>query len=71
MKQKKRTPEELAEVVKEYIEKHPDTNRNKITKGTYISNTRLQILEDMGLVKLPAKLKKGSCSPTWRRWNKT
>ena len=65
MKSRKRTPEELANVVLEYMEKYPDTNRHKIKKATDISEDRLQKLEDMGLVKLPEKIKKGANTP-WK-----
>jgi hypothetical protein len=68
---KKRTDEELAQIVTEYIEKcHSPVTRNKIKIATGINNTRLDELEELGLVKLPAKVYPGSNSRTWR-WYKT
>lgn len=61
-----RSLEELAEVVKQYIEKYPHTNRNKIKIATSIGNQKLQQLEDMGLIKLPERIKPGMNSKTWR-----
>ena len=69
MKSRKRTPEELAQIVLQHMDKYPDTNRHKIKKATDISEDRLQKLEDMGLVKLPKKNKLGMVTP-WR-FNKT
>ena len=64
-----KTNEELAVVVKDYMEKYQDTTRNKIKLATGISNYKLNELEDLGLVKLPKKLKSGMNTP-WR-WYKT
>ena len=69
MKSRKRTPEELAQIVLDYMNRYPDTNRHKIKKATDISEDRLQKLENMGLVKLPKKIKPGTVT-SWR-FNKT
>lgn len=64
---KGRTPEELAQVVNDYIAKcYNPVTRNKIKIATGISNVKLNELEQLGLVKLPEKIKPGMNSPTWR-----
>lgn len=64
---KGRTPEELAQVVKDYIAKcHQMPTRNKIKMATGIGNVKLNELEALGLVELPEKVKPGMNSPTWR-----
>ena len=65
MKSRKRTPEELAKIISDHINKYPDTNRHKIRQATDISEDRQQKLEDMGLIKLPEKIKKGANTP-WK-----
>ncbi|NDB59057.1 hypothetical protein EB001_11460 [bacterium] len=67
---KKRTKEELAEVVNEYMQKYENTTRNRIKMATGINNRRLDELEALGLIKLPPKIKPGMHSTTWR-WYKT
>ena len=67
---KKRTKEELAEVVNEYMKKYENTTRNKIKTATGINNRRLDELDALGLIKLPPKIKSGMHSSTWR-WYKT
>ena len=67
---KKRTKEELAEVVNEYMKKYENTTRNKIKTATGINNRRLDELDALGLIKLPSKIKPGMHSSTWR-WYKT
>ena len=63
---KGRSPEDLAKIVNEYIEKYPNTTRNKIKMATNINNYKLEELESMGLIKLPPRVKPGSNSSTWR-----
>jgi hypothetical protein len=60
-----KTNEDLAIIVKEYMEKYQTTTRNKIKIATGISNYKLNELEELGLVKLPPKLKAGMNTP-WR-----
>jgi hypothetical protein len=64
---KGRTQEELAQVVIDYMAKcHEPPTRNKIKLATGIGNVKLNELEELGLVKLPDKIKPGMNSPTWR-----
>jgi hypothetical protein len=63
----KKTNEEFAVIVKDHMEKYQDTTRNKIKIATGISNYKLNELEDLGLVKLPPKLKAGMNTP-WRNY---
>ena len=67
---KKRTEEELAKIVNDYMQKYENTTRNRIKIATGINNHRLDELEEMGLIKLPPKVKPGMHSKTWR-WYKT
>jgi predicted PolB exonuclease-like 3'-5' exonuclease len=62
----KRTDQELAKIVNDYIEKYPNTTRNRIKIATDINNYKLEDLEALGLIKLPKKVKPGSHSKTWR-----
>jgi hypothetical protein len=62
----KRSDEELAKIVNDYMEKYKDTTRNRIKIATGIHNHRLEDLEALGLIKLPAKVKPGMHSKTWR-----
>lgn len=64
------TNEEIVKRVQEYMEKFPHASRNKIKIATDVNNTRLQELEDLGLIKLPPKIKPGAKSVGWRL-NKT
>ena len=52
------------------MEKYQNTTRNRIKIATGINNHRLDELEEMGLIKLPPKVKPGMHSKTWR-WYKT
>ena len=61
----KKSDEELAKIINDYMEKYPDTTRNKIKLATSIHNHKLEHLESIGLVKLPPKLKSGMNTP-WR-----
>ena len=61
----KRTDEELAKIINDYMEKYQDTTRNRIKLATGIHNHKLEYLESIGLVKLPPKLKAGMNTP-WR-----
>lgn len=65
-KSSKRTNEELAKIVNDYIEKYPNTTRNRIKMATNINNYKLEDLETLGLIKLPQKVKPGTHSKTWR-----
>ncbi len=67
---KKRTVEELAEVVNNHMQKYENTTRNGIKIATGINNHKLDELEALGLIKLPPKVKPGMHSRTWR-WYKT
>jgi hypothetical protein len=67
---KKRTVEELAEVVNNHMQKYENTTRNGIKIATGINNHKLDELEALGLIKLPPKVKPGMHSKTWR-WYKT
>jgi hypothetical protein len=67
---KKRTVEELAEIVNNHMQKYENTTRNGIKIATGINNHRLDELEALGLIKLPPKVKPGMHSRTWR-WYKT
>ncbi len=63
---KARAPEELAKIVNDYIDKYPNTTRNKIKIATSINNYKLEELEQLGLIKLPDRVKPGGHSSTWR-----
>jgi hypothetical protein len=63
---KKKTDEELAQIVNEYMSKYKDTTRNRIKVATGINNYRLEELESLGLIKLPPRVKPGMHSKTWR-----
>jgi hypothetical protein len=67
---KKRTVEELAEIVNNHMQKFENTTRNGIKIATGINNHKLDELEALGLIKLPPKVKPGMNSRTWR-WYKT
>lgn len=67
---KKRTFEELAKIVNDHMEKYENTTRNGIKIATGINNHKLDELEQLGLIKLPPKVKAGMHSKTWR-WYKT
>jgi len=67
---KKRTVEELAEIVNNHMQKFENTTRNGIKIATGINNHKLDELEALGLIKLPPKVKPGMHSKTWR-WYKT
>jgi len=67
---KKRTVEELAEIVNNHMQKYENTTRNGIKIATGINNHKLDELEALGLIKLPPKVKPGMHSRTWR-WYKT
>lgn len=67
---KKRTYEELAKIVNDYMIKYENTTRNRIKIATGINNRKLDELEQLGLIKLPPKVKAGMNSKTWR-WYKT
>jgi hypothetical protein len=67
---KKRTVEELAEIVNNHMQKFENTTRNGIKIATGINNHKLDELEALGLIKLPPKVKPGMHSRTWR-WYKT
>jgi hypothetical protein len=67
---KKRTVEELAEIVNNHMQKYENTTRNGIKIATGINNHKLDELESLGLIKLPPKVKPGMHSRTWR-WYKT
>lgn len=62
----RKTPEEWAKIINDYIDKYPNTTRNKIKIATSINNYKLEELERMGLVKLPPKIKPGNQSSSWR-----
>jgi hypothetical protein len=63
---KKKTDEELAQIVNEYMSKYKDTTRNRIKVATGINNYRLEELETLGLIKLPPRIRPGMHSKTWR-----
>lgn len=65
----KKSDEEVAKVINDYMEKYPDTTRNKIKLATGIHNHKLEYLDSIGLIRLPPKLKAGMNTP-WR-WYKT
>jgi hypothetical protein len=67
---KKRTVEELAQIVNQHMEKYENTTRNGIKIATGINNHKLDELESLGLIKLPPKVKAGMHSKSWR-WYKT
>jgi len=67
---KKRTVEELAQIVNQHMEKYENTTRNGIKIATGINNHKLDELESLGLNKLPPKVKAGMHSKSWR-WYKT
>jgi hypothetical protein len=67
---KKRTVEELAQIVNGHMQKYENTTRNGIKIATGINNHKLDELEALGLIKLPPKVKAGMHSKTWR-WYKT
>ena len=67
---KKRTFEELAQIVNEHMQKYENTTRNGIKIATGINNHKLDELESLGLIKLPPKVKAGMHSKSWR-WYKT
>lgn len=62
----KKNIEELAQIVKEYMEKYPDTTRNRIKTALSIHNYKLEEMEKLDLIKLPPKVKPGAHSKTWR-----
>jgi hypothetical protein len=66
----KRTYEELAKIVNDYMTKYENTTRNRIKIATGINNRKLDELEQLGLIKLPPRVKAGMNSKTWR-WYKT
>lgn len=66
----KRTYEELAKIVNDYMAKYENTTRNRIKIATGINNRKLDELEQLGLIKLPPRVKAGMNSKTWR-WYKT
>lgn len=63
---KGRTTEQLIREVNEYIEKYPHTTRNNIRVAVGINYQKLDWLNDMGLIKLPPKVKPGAHSIGWR-----
>ena len=67
---KKRTVEELAQIVNQHMQKYENTTRNGIKIATGINNHKLDELESLGLIKLPPKVKAGMHSKSWR-WYKT
>jgi hypothetical protein len=67
---RKRPHEELAKIVNDHIKKYDSKTRNDITIGTGINTQKLNELEQLGLIKLPPKVKAGMHSKTWR-WYKT
>lgn len=67
---KKRTVEELAQIVNAHMQKYENTTRNGIKIATGINNHKLDELEALGLIKLPPKVKAGMHSKTWR-WYRT
>ena len=50
--------------------KYENTTRNRIKIATGINNRKLDELEQLGLIKLPPRVKAGMNSKTWR-WYKT
>jgi len=67
---KGRPPEELAKIINDYIDKYPNTTRNRIKIATSINNYKLEELEKMGLINLPEKVRPGGHSTTWRFYKK-
>jgi hypothetical protein len=66
LKSRKRTKEEIVQVINDYLSKFPNIDsRNKIAMATDISGKRLEALEKEGLIKLPPRIKAGSRTP-WR-----
>jgi hypothetical protein len=63
---KKRTKEEISQIVNAYMAKYPHTCRKKIIMACDVNNARLDELEKLGLIKLPPKVKPGWNSKGWR-----
>jgi hypothetical protein len=65
---KKRTNEEMSQIVNDYMAKYPHTNRKKIIMACDVNNARLNKLEQLGLIKLPPKIKPGWNSQIWKEF---
>lgn len=63
---KKRTNEEMSQIVIAYMAKYPHTCRKKIIMACDVNNARLDKLEELGFIKLPPKIKPGSNSKNWK-----
>jgi hypothetical protein len=61
--------EELAQIINDYLVKaEGDMTRNRIKSATSINGAKLDELEELGLVKLPKKVRPGANSKTWRSY---
>jgi hypothetical protein len=59
---KKKTDEEMIELIKAYMQKYPNASRNKIILHSTGNPTRVRELEKRGLIILPMSLPAGSKS---------
>ena len=64
---KRKTNEELIEMINAYMEKFPNASRNKIIQYATGNPNRVRELEKLGLITLPKPLPSGSKS-NWARY---
>jgi hypothetical protein len=62
---RKRSRDEVVQIITEYMAKYPHTTRKKIIMACGVNNARLDELERLGFIKLPPKVKPGANSE-WR-----
>ena len=63
---RKKTDEEMIELVNAYMQKYPNASRNQIILHSTGNSSRVRKLEKQGLIKLPASLPSGSKS-SWAK----
>jgi hypothetical protein len=66
---KKKTDEQMIELVNAYMQRYPNASRNKIIQHATGNPTRVRELEKRGLITLPAPLPSGSKSD-WAKYFK-
>ena len=59
---KKKTDEQMIELVNEYMQRYPNASRNTVIQHATGNPTRVRELEKRGLITLPAPLPSGSKS---------
>lgn len=62
---KKKTDEELIAIVNQYMEDHPNANRNHVILHSHGSHQRIRELDKKGLISLPKAQPRGG---TWRKY---